>query len=146
MSPHFINDKKLSRAVYEDVHVLFSEKKISNLQDIKTIFDQLAKENIGSLVIVCEDIEDSMLGVLVANKQLGRFNSLVIRATGPMLQDVEGVTGAKAISDSNGVTFANFKIEHLGKLKKIVCDANKTLFMGDGIQAKIRAAELESRA
>ena len=146
MSPYFITDKKTGKAVYEDVSVLVVEKKISNLQDIGVIFDQMQKAQISKCVIVCEDIEDSILGLLVFNKMKGVFNSLVIRATAETLRDVAGATGATAISNNTGITFQTVKLEHLGNAKKVVCDAGKTLFIGDGIASKAYAEELESRA
>lgn len=146
MSPHFVTDKKTGRAIYQDVPVLVVDKKISNLQDITVIFEMFKKEGIGQCVIVCDDIDDSMLGVFVNSKLMGSFNALVIRATGWLLQDIEGATGAKAISNSTGVTFQNFKKENLGFAKKVVCDANKTLFTTDGNAAKKYAVLLNMQA
>ena len=146
MSPHFITDKKTARAVYSDIPVLVTEKKISNISDIAPLFEQFKKAGIGQCVIVCEDIDDAMLGVFVVNKNMGQFNALVIRATGPLLLDIEGATGAKAISNNNGITFASVKLEHLGKAKKIVCDANKTLFLGNKESAHRHALNLEKQA
>ena len=146
MSPSFITEKKTAKAIYQDVPVLVVEKKISNLADISPIFEQFKQHQVGQCVIVCEDIDDSILGMLAVNNQMGTFKSLVIRATGALLQDIEGVVGATSISDQNGVTFSNVKIEHLGRAKKIVCDANKTLFLGDGKSAKTHALNLEKMA
>lgn len=146
MSPHFINDKKSARAVYADIPVLVTEKKISNIIDIAPLFEMFKKEGISSCVIVCEDIDDAMLGMLVMNKNIGTFNSLVIRATGPLLQDIEGATGAKMVSNGTGVTFQNVTLEHLGRAKKIVCDANKTVFLGNGVAARLHALNLEKMA
>ena len=63
---------------------------------------------------------------------MGSFNALVIRATGDTLKDIEGVTGAVRVSDATGVTFKNLTFEQLGRATKIVCDANKTLIIGNG--------------
>jgi chaperonin GroEL len=146
MSLHFINDKKSNKAVYDNIPVLVSEKKISNIQDIQPIFELFKKESINQCVIVCEDIDDSMLGLLVMNKNMGIFNSLVIRATGPLLQDIAGTVGAKPISDSSGITFRNFVSASLGTARKVVCDANKTIFIGDGISSKEYADKLDAQA
>jgi len=146
MSPHFITDKKTQRAIYENVHVLVCETKISSLNDIAPVFEMFNKENISNIVIVCDDIDDSMLGVLVQNKLMGTFNSLVIRATGWLLEDIEGATGAKRISASNGITFKNFTKENLGFTKKIVSDANKTVFTTDSETAKQYATWLDLQA
>lgn len=146
MSPHFVTDRKSNRAIYENVPVLISEKKISNISDIAPIFEMFKKEGIGQCVIVCEDIDDAMLGVLVQNKLMGTFNSLVIRATGWLLQDIEGAVGARAISDSTGVTFKSFTRDQLGVAKQVVCDANKTVFTTDGVAAKQYASLLDMQA
>jgi len=143
MSPHFITDKKSGKAEYQDVVVLAVEQKISNIQDIKPIYDQMMAEKINKCVIVCEDIDDSILGMLVFNKVQGIFNTLVIRASAEHLRDIAGTTGATVVGSSTGVTFQSVKIEHLGQAKKLVCDAGKTLIIGNGISSKIYAEELE---
>lgn len=146
MSPHFITDKKTNRAIYENIPVLISQKKIANLGDIAPIFEMFKKEGINSCVIVADDIDDSMLGILVQNNLMGTFKSLVIRATGWLLEDIEGATGARAISDSTGVTFKGFTKEYLGSVKKVVCDAHKTVFATDGVSSKQYAELLDMQA
>lgn len=130
MSPHFINDKS-GKAIYRDVPVVVSEKKISNVQDIKSLFEQFNQNGITSCVFVCDDIDDSIMGILVANKVMGKFHSLVIKASAEVLRDIAGTTGATTVSDRNGVTFQNITLDHLGKAKKVVADASKSLFIGD---------------
>ena len=144
MSPHFINDRKSGKAVYESIPVLVSEKKIQNILDISPIFEEFKKAGINQCVIVAEDIEDSMLGMFITNKNLGTFNTLIIRATGDVLKDIEGVTGAQRVSDQTGITFKSLKLEHLGEAKKIVCGPTKTLFLGNGEPSKKYADFLES--
>ena len=146
MSPTFITDKKSSKAIYQDVPVLVSEKKISNVTDISPVFEMFKKEGISSCVIVCDDIDDAMLGMLVVNNNMGNFKSLVIRASSLLLEDIAGATGAQTISNHTGISFANFEKEYLGYAKKVVCDANKTLFIGDGIASKRYAKDLEAKA
>lgn len=145
MSPHFITDKRSAKAIYTDIPVFVSERKIANIIDIKPVFELFQKEGINQCVIVCEDIDDSMLGMFVFNKANGIFNSLVIKATGWLLKDIEGAVGATAVSSTSGVTFKDFQVEHLGRVKKIVCDANKTLFTTDGVASKKYANYLESQ-
>lgn len=146
MSPAFINDKRTARAIYEDIDVFVTEKKIGNITDLAPLFNKLKEENIGKCVIVCEDIDDSMLGVFVRSKLMGTFDGLVIKATGPLLADIEGVVGATAVSDSSGITFATVELSHLGKAKKVVSDQNKTLFLGNSRNANEYALLLERRA
>lgn len=157
MSPRFITDKKTAKSTYSDISVLCTEKKISNLSDISNIFNDFAFEvkngqkvphsnPITSCIIICDDIDDSMLGMFVQNFEMKIFNALVIRATSLLLEDIAGYTGAKIISNSTGVTFQNFKREYLGFAKKVVSDANKTLFIGNGFSHKQYAKELGAKA
>lgn len=130
MNQVFVNDPKRARAVMNNVPVLVTEKKIASIGDLANIFGQFKQEGITEAVIVCEDIEAPILGVLAGNKMSGNFSSVVIRATGDTLKDIEAVVGAKRISDSNGISFLTFDVKkHLGKVKKIVSDSNKTLFI-----------------
>lgn len=158
MSPKFINEKKTAKATYTDIPVLCTEKKISNIADISKIFDDFAFEvqqggrkvphsnPITSCVIVCDDIDDSMLGMFVQNFEMKTFNALVIRATSLLLEDIAGYTGATIISNSTGVTFQNFKREYLGFAKKVIATANKTLFIGNGVAHKQYIQELSAKA
>ena len=129
MSPAFVNQEKKAQCVMNDVPVFVSDKKISAIGDIQNLFEMFKVKGITSCVIVCDDIEDSMLGVLVANKVMGRFNAVVIRATGDLLKDIEATVGATRVSDTTGVTFQMVDLNHLGWVKKIVSDSNKTLFI-----------------
>lgn len=130
IDPRFADPKdKKARCVFEDVPVLVCEKKISTLTDISALWSKFKIQGISSCVIVCDDIENSILGTFVYNKITGNFNSVVIRATGDMLKDIEACVGATRVSDTTGVTFQNVDFDHLGRAKKVVADANKTLFV-----------------
>lgn len=130
MSTDFINDKKKARAVMTDVPVFVTEKKINTLSDISPLFEQFKASKISEAVIVCDDIDPSILGIISVNNKIGSFKSIVIRATGDMIKDIEAVVGATRISESTGVSFQTVDItKHLGHVKKIVSDANKTLFI-----------------
>lgn len=143
LSTAFINDKS-GRAIYNDIPVLVTEKKISNIVEIAPVFEMLKKEKINKCVIVCDEIDDSMLRVFADSQRLGTFNSVIIRAQNWLLKDIEGAVGATAISDSNGISFQNFSLEHFGNAKKVISDAHKTLFMTDGVRSKKYADLLES--
>lgn len=165
MSPRFITDKKSARAIYQDIPILCTEKKISNIADISPIFNSFAfetnkegkvigdvngkpipsKNPVTQCVIICDDIDDSMLGMLVQNFEMKTFNALVIRATSLLLEDIAGYTGAKVISNSTGINFQNFKREHLGFAQKVTSTANTTLFIGNGISHKQYIKELQAK-
>lgn len=163
MSPAFITDTKKARAVFENVPVFVSEKRISSVSDISTLWNQFAfkvdrdgkplmnpqgqptpRENpINSCVIVCDDIDDSMLGVFINSKKTGVFSCLVIRATHPLLEDIEAAVGATRVSDTTGKTFQNITLKDLGMAKKVISDSKKTLFLADSKNSAVYAKHLE---
>lgn len=146
MSPYFRNDPNKPRAVHDNIHVLCSALKFGTVSDLK-MFEQFADTGINSLVVVAEDIEPSILGVFVATKLSSKMNLLVIRATGPLLEDIAHATGATLIGPDTGVTFENFDSKkHLGKARKVVCEEKKTLFLSDAKTALTHAERLEALA
>ena len=146
MSPYFRNEENKARATYSDIPVLCTAKKLGTIQDLK-MFEQFEKEHVGQLVIVAEDIEPTILGIFVATKMSGKMNLLVIKATGPLLEDIAAATGATLVSDETGVTFDNFDVKrHLGKANKIICEEKKTVFISGAVSAKKQANRLEEFA
>lgn len=119
----------LGKLTYENVPVLVVEGKINNPYEVDGVLKLLAEQNIRNCVIACHDIEDATLGVLGISKIKGMFDSVVIRMSPEELQNLAGATGAKSVSPANGVTFQNITINELGKAKKIICDANKTVVL-----------------
>lgn len=146
MSPYFRNDQTKARAVYTNIPVLCTAKKMGTVNDLK-FFEKLPQHNINELVIVAEEIEPSILGIFVATKMAGKMNLLVIKATGPLLEDIAAATGATLISDETGVTFENFEpTSHLGKADKVMCEEKKTIFTSNATTAKRQADRLEAFA
>lgn len=130
VSPVYITDRKRSRAVHERIAVLVSEKKISNVGEVTPIFDALALEKINNLVIVAPEYDEGMLSVFAATHAMRKMTLLVIKATGPLLEDIAGSVGATTISESTGVAFHTFNVsKHLGFAKKVVSGTDKTLFI-----------------
>lgn len=129
MSPAFINQDKRAQCIMTDVPVFVTDKKISAVGDIQPLWAKFEKKGITSCVIVCDDIENSVLGVFVTSKLMGKFNALVIRATGDLLKDIEAATGATRVSDTTGLTFQMVTEQHLGFCKKVISDSNKSLFI-----------------
>jgi len=142
MSPYFRNDPNKARALYTHIPVLCTAKRMGTVNDLK-FFDKLAKEGINELVIVAEEIEPSILGIFVATKISGKMNLLVIKAAGPLLEDIAAATGATLISDETGVNFENFEVKHLGKADKVICEEKKTIFTSGAPSAKKQADRLE---
>lgn len=142
LSPHFA-DPKTGKATLTDCPVLVTDRKISNITDIKPLFDMFAKNGIGSCVIACDDIEDSMLGLLVVNKLQGKFQALVIKAHGDTLRDIEGAVGATMVSAQSGITFQAITADHLGHASRVVADQHKTSFVVEGDAGIIYSDKLE---
>lgn len=130
MDQRFADPKdKKARCILEDVHVLVSEKKISAIGDIQPLWSKFAEQGITSCVIVCDDIETSMLNVFLLSKMSGKFNAVVIKASGDALKDIEAAVGATRVTTGGGVTFQSIDMKDLGKCKRVVIDANKSLFI-----------------
>ena len=147
MSPYFANDPTMTKAIYENIPVLVAQKRISTVQDIKPLFDQMSEAKMDELVIVCEDIDPQILGLMVANKVQGKAGIVVIRATGYNLEDISATVGATTISDLTGVTFDKLNIKkHLGFVNKIICSEKKTLFVAKTKTGKEHANRLREQA
>lgn len=144
MSPYMVTDFKSQRAIYKDAKVFCSEKRIGSNGDIKPLFDQLSSAKITSLVMIVDDIDMSVLGMLVQNKLQGNFSVLVIRATGPLLKDIASFTGSTLVSDETGVSFSNVEIKrHLGQADSILSDNKKTLFVANHPSSRTQIKRLE---
>lgn len=146
MSPHFRNDPEKPRAFYEDIAVLCTSKKLGNVQDLK-FFEKLAEAKVSKLVVAAEDIEPAVLSIFVATQVTGSMNILVIKATGPLLDDISHATGATTIGDETGTSFENFDPKkHLGHADRVVSEEKKTVFVSTAKSAKAQADRLEARA
>lgn len=140
MDTRFSNIQGKAKAVFKDTHILCCESKISAVSDIGPLFELFAKEGISQCVIVAEDIDPSILGTLLMNKAAGRFQSVVIRAVGDALKDIEAAVGATRISPTTGVSFQTVSLEHLGHAKRVEVTAKETRFVATNpAKAKIHA-------
>lgn len=147
LSPYFANDKTGTKAEYENIPVLVAQKKISTVLDIKPLFDQMNEQGKGEVVIVCEDIDPQIMGILVMNKLQGKLGVLVIKASGTVFEDIAATVGASIVSDSTGITFDKLNInEHLGLAQKVSCTEKKTLFVAKTESGKQLATRLEAEA
>src|SRR3989454_6792119 len=131
LSPYFITDAEKMEAVLEDAYVLVHEKKISSMNALLPILEQIAK--LGKpLLIVSEDLEGEALATLVVNKLRGTLHTAAVKAPGfgdrrkAMLEDIAILTGGKCITEDLGITLENVRLEDLGRAKKIVVDKDNT--------------------
>jgi chaperonin GroEL len=96
---------------------------------------------------VCDDIEMGVLGAMVKTKLSGAFNTLVIRATGELLDDIAAATGATPVSPQTGVSLENVDItKHLGRAKSVISDQKKTQFVATAKTAEAQAKQLTQQA
>jgi len=147
ISPYFANDPAQTKAVYDNIPVLCSEKKLNTVQDIKPLFDQMDKAGKSELVIVCSDIDPQVLGILVANKIQGRLGVLVIKVVGTQLEDICATVGAIMVSDITGVGFDKIDItKHLGLAQRVSSDTKKTLFVAKTESGQALAERLKQEA
>ncbi|MSU76437.1 chaperonin GroEL, partial [Patescibacteria group bacterium] len=139
IAPHMITNVDRMEAVYEDVPILITDKKISNLQtELLPILEKLAGAGKKELVIIAEDIEGEALATLVVNKLRGTFNSLAVKAPGfgdrreEMLEDIAILTGAKVISENIGLKLENTELDMLGKAGKVIATKDSTTIVKGG--------------
>lgn len=143
VAPVFMTDTKTQQAIYEDIPIFISGKKITKVQDIKKITDALEQKGIDQCAFFVSDIDDVVTAVLAQSKLTGRFKSVVVRITKDILPDLASVTGAKPFGDEFGKPFNSATIQDLGIARKIVVDARTSMIMGDPKGATARALELE---
>src|SRR5512136_376149 len=140
LSPYFVTDPEKMEAVLEDVYLLLSEKKISNMKDMLPILEQIAKMG-KPLLVIAEDVEGEALATLVVNKLRGTLKCCAVKAPGfgdrrkAMLEDIGILTGGRVISEDLGIKLENIKLNDLGRAKRITIDKDNTTIV-DGAGEK----------
>jgi chaperonin GroEL len=147
MSPYFATDTKKMTAEMKDVAMFCTRRRISAISDLTPLIEQMNKKNIKQIVIVCEDIDPQMLGILVTSRLQGKISCVVVKATGPLLDDIAMATGASLLCDDTGITFENFQADdHLGLCQKFTCTEKKSVYISNAKSAKLQADRLEAWA
>jgi chaperonin GroEL len=135
LSPYFITDPEKLETVLLDPLILLYEKKITNLNDLLPLLEQVAKMS-ESLLIIAEEVEGEALATLVVNKIRGVLPCAAVKAPGfgdrrkAMLEDIAILTGAKVIAEELGLKLENVSLNDLGKAKRVVSDREKTTIIG----------------
>ena len=145
LSPYFVTNPDAMECELEDPFILLFEKKISGLQDMLPLLQQVAKSG-RPLMIIAEDVEGEALATLVVNKLRGTFQVCAVKAPGfgdrrkAILEDIAILTGGKLISEDIGIKLENVTVDMLGRAKKVVVDKdNTTVVEGLGKSADIKA-------
>ena len=151
LSPYFVTNAESMDCILEDAYILINEKKISNLQDLLPLLQNVAKSG-KPLLIIAEDVEGEALATLVVNKLRGTLQCVAVKAPGfgdrrkAMLEDIAILTGGRCLTEDLGIKLENVKIDDLGKAKRISIDKdNTTIVEGGGKTSDIqgRVAQLK---
>ncbi len=145
ISQYFVTDASRMEAEIERPYILLTDKKISSIQEILPLLEQLAQTGKKDLVIVADDVEGEALATLVINKLRGILNVLAVKAPGfgdrrkEMLRDIAVITGGEVISDEVGLKLENATVGVLGEARRVVADKDKTLIIeGKGSETDIK--------
>ena len=151
-SAYMATDTDKMEAVLEDPYILITEKKISNIQEILPLLEQIAQRG-KKLLIIAEDVEGEALATLVINKLRGVFTCVAVKAPGfgdrrkAMLQDIAILTGGQVISDELGMDLKEATLDLLGTAKQVKVDKENTVIAGGaGDPAEISARIKSIRA
>ena len=147
ISAYMATDMEKMEAVLEDPYILITDKKISNIQEILPLLEEVVKSG-AKLLIIAEDVEGEALTTLIVNKLRGTFSVVAVKAPGygdrrkDMLQDIAILTGGTVISDQLGLELKDAKMAQLGRAKSVKVTKENTVIV-DGLGKK---EDIEARA
>ncbi|WP_339206733.1 chaperonin GroEL [Bacillus sp. FSL W8-1143] len=151
-SPYMVTDSDKMEAVLENPYILITDKKITNIQEILPVLEQVVQQG-KPLLLIAEDVEGEALATLVVNKLRGTFNAVAVKAPGfgdrrkAMLEDISVLTGGELITEDLGLDLKSTEIGQLGRASKVVVTKeNTTIVEGSGDSAQIAARVNQIRA
>ena len=152
ISPYMVTDTDKMEAVLDDAYILITDKKISNIQDILPILEQIVNQG-KKLVIVAEDVEGEALATLLVNKLRGTFTCVAVKAPGfgdrrkEMLKDIAILTGGEVIADELGMDLKETQISQLGRARQVKIQKENTIIVdgaGDSEEIKARVGQIKT--
>ncbi|MFL2859481.1 MAG: chaperonin GroEL [Pontiellaceae bacterium] len=148
LSPYFVTDANSMEAVLEDPYILIFEKKISNLQDMLPLLQNVAKTG-KPFMIIAEDIEGEALATLVVNKLRGTLNVCAVKAPGfgdrrkAIMEDLAILTGGKFITEDLGIKLESVEIADLGSAKRVTVGKDDTTVVEGGGKTSALKARID---
>jgi len=152
LSPYMATDTDKMEAVLDDAYILITDKKISNIQDLLPLLEQIVQAG-KKLLIVAEDVEGEALTTLVLNKLRGVFTCVAVKAPGfgdrrkEMLRDIATLTGGEVITDELGLDLKETTVAQLGRARQIKVNKENTIIVdgaGDSEAIKARVAQIRA--
>ena len=153
ISAYMATDMEKMEAVLDNPFILITDKKISNIQDLLPILEQIVQSG-SRLLIIAEDIEGEALTTLIVNKLRGTFNVAAVKAPGygdrrkAMLEDIAILTGGQVISEEVGLDLKEATLDMLGRAKSVKVQKENTVIvdgMGDKAAIAARVAQIKSQ-
>ena len=153
ISPYMATDTDKMEAVLDDAYILITDKKISNIQEVLPLLEQIVQGG-KKLLIVAEDVEGEALTTLILNKLRGTFNCVAVKAPGfgdrrkEMLQDIAVLTGGQVISSELGLELKDTTIAQLGRARQVKVDKENTIIVdgaGNPDDIKARVHQIRSQ-
>jgi chaperonin GroEL len=144
LSPYFVTDAERMEAVLDDPYILLTDKKITLVQDLVPVLEQVARAG-KPLMIIAEDIEKEALATLVVNRMRGVLNVAAVKAPGfgdrrkAMLEDIAVLTSGQVISEDTGLKLDSTKIEMLGQARRITITKDNTTLVAEGSEKDVKA-------
>ncbi len=152
-SAYMVTDSDKMECVYDDPYILITDKKISSIQEILPLLEQIVQSG-KKLMIIAEDVEGEALATLVVNKIRGTFNCVAVKAPGfgdrrkAMLQDIAVLTGGTVISEEVGLELKDATVDMLGRARQIKVDKDNTTIVegkGDAEALKQRIKSIKAQ-
>ncbi|MTF38909.1 chaperonin GroEL [Cyanobacterium aponinum] len=144
ISPYFVTDTERMECVLDDPYILVTDKKITLVQDLVPVLEQVARQG-KPLMIIAEDIEKEALATLVVNRLRGVLNVSAVKAPGfgdrrkQMLEDIAILTGGQLISEDAGLKIDTTTIDQLGKARRISITKDNTTIVAEGNEKEVKA-------
>ena len=153
ISAYMATDMEKMEANLDDPYILITDKKISNIQEILPILEQIVQSG-SKLLIIAEDVEGEALTTLIVNKLRGTFNVVAVKAPGygdrrkEMLKDIAILTGGQVISEELGLSLADTTIDDLGRAKSVKVAKENTIIvdgLGDSAEIEARVGQIKAQ-